>query len=185
MLYLDEALLAKISGEAGWCFDAAVEQDAARAARVARLLRGLWLPDQVAAHDGLLLELVQTLRPLARVAVPQRGEAGQRFQPVIDCMRDRLDEQLTLDQLAAVAGLSRFHFLRSFRAQHHVTPQQMLMSLRLQAAKQRLAAGEPAAQVAAAVGLADQAHLTRAFRQRYGTTPARYAQQAGTRPRAA
>ena len=75
--------------------------------------------------------------------------------------------------------------MRSFRAQHHVTPQQMLMSLRLQAAKQRLAAGEPAAQVAAAVGLADQAHLTRAFRQRYGTTPARYAQQAGTRPRAA
>ena len=56
---------------------------------------------------------------------------------------------------------------------------------RLQAAKHRLAAGEAAAQVAAAVGLADQAHLTRAFRQRYGTTPARYAQQAGTRPRPA
>ncbi|MOA39533.1 transcriptional activator FtrA [compost metagenome] len=76
-----------------------------------------------------------------------------------------------------MAGLSPFHFLRRFQAQYHVTPQQMLMALRLFEAKQLLAAGVAPAQVAAATGLADQAHLTRAFVRRYGVTPARYQKQ--------
>ena len=51
------------------------------------------------------------------------------------------------------------------------------MALRLSAAKRRLTAGEAPAQVAAATGLTDQAHLTRAFARRYGVTPARYQRQ--------
>ena len=66
---------------------------------------------------------------------------------------------------------------RSFLVQHHATPQQTLMALRLFAAKQRLARGEAPAQVAAETGLTDQAHLTRTFLRRYGVTPARYQQQ--------
>jgi len=185
MLYLDPSLLAEVSGETGWWFDTPVAHDLPRAARAAALLQSMWHSDQTLDHDSLLADLVQTLRPLARTGGPLPDQARHRFQPVIDCMRARLSERITLDELGAVAGLSRFHFQRSFRAQHHATPQQMLMALRLDAAKRRLAAGEPAAAVAAAVGLADQAHLTRAFRNRYGTTPARYAQQAGTRPRLA
>ena len=83
---------------------------------------------------------------------------------MIDYLRANLHRALTLEELAAVAGLSPFHFLRSFRAVHHATPQQMLMALRLFEAKRLLAAGEAPAQVAAAVGLSDQAHLTRALR---------------------
>ena len=54
-----------------------------------------------------------------------------------------------------------------------------MAALRLLQATRRLAAGQPPASVAAAVGLADQAHLTRAFSRRYGVTPARYARQVG------
>jgi AraC-like DNA-binding protein len=96
---------------------------------------------------------------------------------VLDYLHAHLAERLSLDQLAAVAGLSPFHFLRQFRAQHHATPQQWLMALRLSRAKRLLDAGEPPAQVAAATGLSDQAHLTRAFARRYGVTPARYQRQ--------
>lgn len=76
-----------------------------------------------------------------------------------------------------MAGLSPFHFLRSFQAQYHATPQQTLMALRLFEAKRLLAAGETPAQTALAAGLTDQAHLTRAFTRRYGVTPARYQKQ--------
>jgi len=107
----------------------------------------------------------------------------QRFGSVIDFMHARLGDALTLEMLAAVAGLSPFHFLREFKRAHDATPQQMLMALRLFDAKQRLAAGEAPAAVAAAAGLTDQAHLTRAFVRRYGVTPGRYQQQLGTRPR--
>ncbi|WP_043818482.1 helix-turn-helix transcriptional regulator, partial [Rubrivivax gelatinosus] len=88
---------------------------------------------------------------------------------------------LTLEELAAVAGLSPFHFLRRFREVQGATPQQVLMSLRLLAAQRQLAAGVAPAEVAAATGLADQAHLTRAFAARYGVTPARYQRQVGAR----
>jgi AraC-like DNA-binding protein len=53
----------------------------------------------------------------------------------------------------------------------------MLMAFRLWRAKELLASGRPAADVALAVGLTDQAHLTRSFANRYGTTPVRYQKQ--------
>jgi AraC-like DNA-binding protein len=187
MIYLDEALLRELSGGPAWRFDAAVFAQPSTVAAVGARLQALWhaagQPEGALAVDGLLLDLVELLRPLARTGRPIEATSDQRFGAVLDFMRAHLDQPLTLDTLAGVAGLSPFHFLRSFRARHHATPQQMLMALRLLDAKRRLAAAEPVAQIAAAVGLTDQAHLTHAFARRYGVTPARYQQQLGTRPR--
>ena len=183
MVYLDADVLAALSGDAGWWFGDAVGHDAVRARQVGRLLQALWTSSDPLTFDSYLLQVVDVLRPAARVGRPARSHAAQRFRAVIDFMRDRLADTLTLEMLAAVAGLSPFHFLREFKRAHHATPQQMLMALRLFDAKQRLAAGEAPASVAAASGLTDQAHLTRAFVRRYGVTPGRYQQQLGTRPR--
>jgi len=182
MLYLDTAALEQLTGERGWWFADALDHDVPRARRVSRLLRQLWHAQEPLAFDGLLLNLIDELRPSARVAQPARTEGLLRFAPVIEHLRAHLAQRVTLDELAAVAGLSPFHFLRQFKRAHHATPQQMLMALRLFEAKRLLAAAEAPAQVAAAVGLTDQAHLTRAFANRYGVTPARYQQQLGTRP---
>lgn len=177
MLYLDPAVLARVSGEGGWWFDEAVCHDVAGAQRVSRLLAALWQAYEPLAFDSLLFRLLAEFRRHARVSQPAPVEAAHRFAPVLDYLRAHLADKLTLPQLAAVAGLSPFHFLRRFQAQYHVTPQQMLMALRLFEAKRLLAAGVAPAQVAAATGLADQAHLTRAFVRRYGVTPARYQKQ--------
>jgi AraC-like DNA-binding protein len=182
MVYLDPALVEQVTGERGWWFGDAVGHDAPRARRVGALLDRLWHTDDPLAFDGLLLTLLTEFRAHARTPRPAPAEGALRFAPVIDFMRAHLHRRLTLDELAGVAGLSPFHFLRRFQATHHATPQQMLMALRLFEAKQRLARGEAPAQVAAAVGLTDQAHLTRALARRYGVTPARYQQQLGTRP---
>lgn len=182
MAYIDADVLAQLTGERGWWFAEAVGHDAPRARRVGRLLRQLWHAHEPLAFDGLLLDLLDELRPVVRVDMAARASALPRFAPVVEHLRERLAERITLDELAAVAGLSPFHFQRQFKRAYHATPQQMLMALRLFEAKRRLAAGEAPAQVAAATGLADQAHLTRAFAQRYGVTPARYQQQLGTRP---
>ncbi|MGA0612112.1 AraC family ligand binding domain-containing protein [Caldimonas sp. KR1-144] len=182
MIYLDPAVVERVSGERGWWFGQAVGHDAPRARRVGALLDRLWHEDEPLAFDSLLFALLAEFRTHARTAKPAPAEGALRFAPVVDYLRANLDRRLTLDELAAVAGLSPFHFLRRFKAQYHATPQQMLMALRLFEAKQRLARGEPAAQVAAAVGLADQAHLTRAFANRYGVTPARYQRQVTNAP---
>ena len=98
----------------------------------------------------------------------RQGEAGHRFDRVRDYLHDNYMRPITLDELAQVAALSPYHFQRQFKAHYHVTPHQMLMAIRLWRAKAFLTHGMPAAEVAIAVGLTDQSHLTRAFTLRYG-----------------
>ena len=178
MIYLQPETLAEISGEPAWCFtDPVIERDRARGKRLSALLESLWRVDNPLACDGLLFQLVSELRPYARVAARTADGRSQRFAAVVDYMHAHLDRRIVLEDLAAVAGLSPFHFLRQFQSSHHATPHQMLMALRLHAAKEMLTAVRPPADVAVAVGLTDQAHLNRAFAHRYGVTPARYQRQ--------
>ncbi|HEX6704309.1 MAG TPA: AraC family transcriptional regulator [Albitalea sp.] len=185
MIYIDAQVLAAVSGERGWWFADPVGHDAATARRVSALLAAMWRSDDALAIDGALLELVDAIRPHARGARPPAARTAApdaALDRALALMHDRLGDALTLEALAAEAGLSPFHFLRRFKARHDATPHQMLMALRLFRAKERLAAGIAPAEVAAEVGLVDQAHLTRRFARMYGVTPARYQQQLGTRP---
>ncbi|MFC4764247.1 AraC family transcriptional regulator [Dyella koreensis] len=177
MVYIEQAAVEAITGEPGWSFGDAVREDLPSARRVTHLLAALWQTSEPLAFDSLLLKLLNEFRHHARIPRAAQAEPAVRFAPVIDYLRAHLAQRLTLEELAAVASLSPFHFLRQFQAQHHATPQQMLMAFRLSEAKRLLTCGEAPAQVAAATGLTDQAHLTRAFARRYGVTPARYQRQ--------
>jgi AraC-like DNA-binding protein len=187
MVYLDEALLEEASGERGWWFEAATAHDPARAAQLGRQLATMWTHPDTLAQDSALLELVALLRPHARTGTPPRTEAqaggpDAALARALQLMHDEHDGPLDLARLAAEADLSPFHFLRRFKRRYHVTPHQMLMAIRLARAKHLLAAGMRAAEVAAVVGLVDQAHLTRRFARMHGVTPARYQAQVRTRP---
>jgi AraC-like DNA-binding protein len=177
MAYIDADVVEAVTGRCGLWFRDAVDHDAPRARRITALLDALWRTDEPLAFDGLLLALLDGFGDQARSMRMPDAHAAPRFARVVDYLRDNLSQRLTLDDLAAVAELSPFHFLRAFRSQYHVTPQQMLMALRLFEAKRRLSAGDAPAHVAVEVGLSDQAHLTRTFARRYGLTPARYQRQ--------
>ena len=176
MLYLPASRLEAISGERGWHLAEAVRSDPHAAPVLPATLDALWHCDSALAADGLLLNVCDTLRPHARALAAPR-EAAHPLGRAIDYMQACFARPITLAELAGAVNLSPYHFQRSFKARFHVTPQQMLMAIRLQRAKGWLAAGLPAAEVAAACGLADQSHLNRAFLRRYGTTPVRYQKQ--------
>lgn len=177
MIYLEPSIVEQFSCETGWYFKQAVHVDPSRAAMIAGLLDQFWVVQEPLAWQSLMFELLAQFRPYARVGQSAPDTGAPRFNQVLDYLRSHLAERLSLAELAAIADLSPYHFLRCFQKYYHVTPQQMLMSMRLFEAKQLLAAGVPAAQVAASTGLTDQAHLTRAFQKRYGVTPARYQKQ--------
>lgn len=177
MIYLEPQRLAVLTGEDGWWFDRAVRHHPQHARDISLILAGLWQTDDALAIDGLLLSLCDVLRPHARNVRPAEALTRHRFDRVRDYLRDNLAERITLSDLSVLMSLSPWHFQRQFKAQFHVTPHQMLMAFRLYQARLLLIDGMPSADVAAAVGLTDQAHLTRSFAARYGITPARYQMQ--------
>jgi AraC-like DNA-binding protein len=134
------------------------------------------LHDAVAAGAGRLALEVAIAEAIAAFAAV--GDAPSRHtRPVrraLELLRERLAENLTLDDLAAAAGLDKFHLCRAFRAQVGLPPHAYLTRLRIMRAKELLAAGARPGDVAPQVGLYDQSQLNRHFRRLVGTTPGRY-----------
>jgi AraC family transcriptional regulator len=130
--------------------------------------------------DSLALSLAARLaqrysdsaaRPAGSRAVLDR----LRVQRAIDFMHARLDEDISLEALAAVACVSPFHFARVFRATLGIPPHRYLADLRIERAKLQLAQGVmPLAQVAQSALFATQANFSRAFRKATGMTPGEY-----------
>lgn len=87
-------------------------------------------------------------------------------------VRTHLDGPLDLGTLAGVAGLSRFHFVRSFRAATGQTPMAAVRAMRLQHARQLiLGTALPLKGIAAMSGLGDEHSLSRVFRKELGHPP--------------
>jgi AraC-like DNA-binding protein len=82
---------------------------------------------------------------------------------------------VTLAAAGAALGASPTHLVRVFTAAYGMPPHAYLVARRVDDARGRLLDGQAPADVAAAAGFHDQAHLTRHFRRHVGTTPARYA----------
>lgn len=87
-------------------------------------------------------------------------------------MRHHLSRPLSLEQLAGAQKLSRFHFLRRYRALSGRTPMQDLTGLRMEHARHLLLSTNlPLKAIAPLCGLATEQHLCRLFRQHMGVTP--------------
>jgi AraC-like DNA-binding protein len=125
-----------------------------------------------AALDTLLVWLTGQLR-WRNLSVP-----GPRLPTVARQVRDFLHAQMNqdigLEDLVRITGVSRFRLTRAFKAQFGLAPHAYLVQLRLTMARHLLAAGECPAQVAASLGFADQSHLGRWFSRAYRITPAQY-----------
>jgi AraC-like DNA-binding protein len=87
---------------------------------------------------------------------------------------EHVDENVTLDALANLAGLSAFHLCRVFRQAVGMTPHAYQTQVRVRRAKSLLRAGQPITSVAVDAGFYDQAHLNRHFKRIVGVTPGRY-----------
>jgi len=98
-----------------------------------------------------------------------------RIARAVRALAPRTAARHTLAGLARAAGLSPYHFLRSFKAATGVTPHQWLLRARLQDAARRLAATRaPVTEIALDVGFEDLSNFIRSFRAEFGTSPRRW-----------
>jgi AraC-like DNA-binding protein len=111
--------------------------------------------------------------PSSATALPLNAEA--RVTRVIRAIECHPGVSLSLGELAREAGLSPYHFLRTFTALIGVTPHQYVMRTRLREAASRLVANrDTVLDVALDCGFGDVANFHRAFRTEFGVSPRAY-----------
>jgi AraC family transcriptional regulator len=104
----------------------------------------------------------------------------RRVAAVVRYLEERFDQPCALADLASLAGLSPYHFLRVFRATTGVTPHQHLLRVRLRAAAVSLVRTDTSVtEIALASGFDDLSNFTRSFRAEYGASPVRYRRARG------
>jgi AraC-like DNA-binding protein len=105
-------------------------------------------------------------------------EAAEGYESVAAAVRharNHLDRRLTIEDLAAVAGLSAYQLDHRVRRLFRLTTGQLLLKLRMDAAAEQLRdTDHPAVQIGLSCGYADQSAFARQFRQTTGLTPGEY-----------
>jgi AraC family transcriptional regulator len=97
---------------------------------------------------------------------------------VQDYLRANLSRNITVDQLAAVCGLSAGHFTYAFTETFRQSPYKYILNLRLATAEKMLVETDlKISEVAYLTGFSSQSHLTTAMRRHKHTTPAKLRQK--------
>jgi len=178
MIYIDPALVAReLPEETTRPVEIVhpVAQDLLLAQHFARLFACLTAArsDRLARDERLLLPLMSIVR---RHGMAQPSTVGP--SPCVAKALQRLDSApetpVSLAELAALSGVSRFQLLRGFAHEVGITPHAYLVQRRVRLARQLLAKGQTPVQAAMQAGFADQSHMIRAFVRQIGVTPSRY-----------
>ncbi len=126
-------------------------------------------------HLGMSLAIALIQKYSRDVTISRQAKGGisrVRLQRVLDYIAANSHLEIRLDDLAEVAGMSRFHFARLFRLGMGVTPHRYLMDQRLEQAKALLRLDTRAvSEIAVETGFANAGHFARCFRRYVGASP--------------
>jgi AraC-like DNA-binding protein len=145
----------------------------------AECLAASWDACRAAPGDPVAVRQLQAAAALAILAAlrspAEAGTSATRQRQAVERIRryiaGNLGHDLGLKRLAYLAGYAPEHFHRIFRQRTGCTLHEHVARLRLERARQLLAAGEPVAGVAAALGFGSAAYFSRFFRRVSGRAP--------------
>jgi transcriptional regulator of acetoin/glycerol metabolism len=126
-------------------------------------------------HTRPRMDLLASIRQLMPVPQARGGLPPGALRRVREHVETHIGKSVDLATLAAVAGLSLYHFARAFKQSAGVTPHQYLVQRRVEQAQEMLARTELSlSEIALATGFSDQSHFARHFRQMLGMTPSQF-----------
>jgi AraC family transcriptional regulator len=180
---LDCALRTRLVGaDAHVVFRASVIERDERLSRLARDLADELMQEEAGQEMVVAALIEQTIVHLLRHHANMRrsrelelsrvGLVDRRIRRAVELMHAHLDRDLPLEEIAAAAYLSPFHFARLFKKLTGSSPHAYLATLRNARAQTLLAETDLSiTEVSARVGYSSSSHFTKAFRQTTGLTP--------------
>jgi AraC-like DNA-binding protein len=131
----------------------------------------------------LLLALVAHCTDPSLIARPA-APVSRDMLCVRDLIESNLARPIALDEIAALAGVSKFYVARQFTEAFGIPPHTFQVRRRLARAREQLARGLAIKCVAVDLGFSDQSHFGRHFLKTFGLSPAEYQRRATSRSRA-
>lgn len=129
--------------------------------------------------DALGVVMIVELFRAAAAEMTTSKHAGKlssrQLNQAMEAIEASIDSPIALQTLADIAGLSRFHFLRAFKASTGLSPHQFVIAKRLAKARDLLDQSQlPIAEVARMLGFGSPAHFSKVFHAHVGMTPSEY-----------
>lgn len=151
---------------------------------LARLIQALiaMIEDTARYSQALATEIIRAAvnalaarhgHPAAELKV-KGGIAPSQMKSLLTWLKDHIEEEITVSVMAAQVGLSAAHFSREFKRSTGSTPWDYVVSMRLDRARDSLLNGGCFASVASQFGFADQSHMARLFKVRFGLSPSAF-----------
>jgi AraC-like DNA-binding protein len=132
-------------------------------------------PSTRLARDTALTTWLHTVAVRHAAARPTTTAGGDKeFRLARDYLVEHAERPVSLDELAAVAGIGKFRLVKLFRDRAGLPPHAFQIAHRVRRARRLLEAGHSPAEAAAWTGFTDQSHLHRHFRRSVGFTPGQY-----------
>jgi AraC family transcriptional regulator len=127
------------------------------------------------------IERVPVVMPLACTS---GGLSSWQIRRILAFVESNLDKPIRVDELSRMVNLSRCHFARSFRRSFRESPHSYLIRRRVEHAGHLMLTSDIClSELAQVCGFADQAHLSRKFRERFGQSPAAWRRERKDRAR--
>ena len=119
--------------------------------------------------------LEQLVEEYTEQQVPaDRTEQSMEVKAICEFLEEHYMENITLDDLCKLTGLSKYYLLRSFTKQKGISPYSYLETIRIDKAKKMLEQGLPPMEAALQTGFVDQSHFSNFFKKFIGLTPKQY-----------
>lgn len=117
----------------------------------------------------------QLLEEYTKQTVPaENTEQSTQAKTICEFLENHYMENITLDDLCRLTGLSKYYLLRSFTRQKGITPYSYLETIRIDKSKKMLEQGIPPKDAALQTGFTDQSHFSNFFKKFIGLTPKQY-----------
>ena len=127
---------------------------------------------------GIVLDGSILLATNHDVKTYEKNQHSDNQNPFIDNWKKNLElhpeKKMSVDEMAQDSFISKYHFIRSFKAEVGLTPHQFQLQNRIRKAQRLMHSSETITEIALATGFCDQSHFIKQFKKQVGLTPLAY-----------